>query len=195
MARSIASGALRTLRSPPPSSPHPRPCPCPQATIAKQASFNQSLYSESDGSHVTTDYAAALAIECILAVIASIVALSERAAQRACESEVEDDAPPVVIGGVTLSVAEAARGEAQLVRALVAACCTPLLSSLALATARFSTNEATQAMLKAFQVWRRSQPEPALFRRIPAPPRPAFAALTCRATPCARSRSRTRAAG
>jgi len=48
--------------------------------------------------------------------------------------------------GIVLS-----RGEIQLVRSLVSACCNPLLSSLTLAAARFSSEEAVQAMLKAFQ--------------------------------------------
>jgi hypothetical protein len=101
---------------------------------------------------MTHEYAAALAIECVLSLIASIVALSERAARRADTCHEGSTAPAVVIGGVSLSSSEAARGEAQLVRSLVVTCCTPLLTSLALATARFTTDEAVQAMLKAFQV-------------------------------------------
>jgi len=96
----------------------------------------------------------ARSFSCLTAFIASIVALSERAARRADASHSDSAAaaPNVVIGGVTLSVSEAARGETQLVRSLVVTCCTPLLASLALATARFTTDEAVQAMLKAFQV-------------------------------------------
>jgi len=36
------------------------------ASNSKAATFNTALYSEADGSHVTNDYAAALAIECVL---------------------------------------------------------------------------------------------------------------------------------
>ncbi|EOD39941.1 hypothetical protein EMIHUDRAFT_223134 [Emiliania huxleyi CCMP1516] len=118
------------------------------ASNSKAATFNTALYSEADGSHVTNDYAAALAIECRAA--AHGTASGEEAAKGGGVERAK-----IVIGGVHLSMSEAARGEMQL--------------------ARFSSDEAVQATLKAFQAFTH-----ACGRLSMQQPRDALLAALCR---------------
>ena len=50
------------------------------AASGKLAAFNLNLYAETDGSQITNDYAAALAMNCVVVVTSSMSAMAEGAA-------------------------------------------------------------------------------------------------------------------
>jgi len=152
---------------------------------ARAAAFNIALYSESDGAHLTNDYAAALAVESQVFIARAIGTIGE-----ALRASGEGDhsgggvasngksISPAPVGKVAALVAERKAAtklaEMAIVREMVGACWKPLLGALALLMARFGSEEAIQAVLKCYQAF--TQACAAL--ELPSP-RDAFLASLC----------------
>ena len=110
------------------------------AAMGKRPTFNLALYSEADGSGVTNDYMAALAIECQLRLAHAIASLADAA----------DDAAAADAEGGAASPPKAPADD-RAARGMAKALWQPLLGSLSLLLARCGTEETAQATLKAYQ--------------------------------------------
>ena len=109
------------------------------AAMGKRPTFNLALYSEADGSGVTNDYMAALAIECQLRLAHAIASLADAADDAAADAEGGAASPPK------------APADDRAARGMAKALGQPLLGSLSLLLARCGTEETAQATLKAYQ--------------------------------------------
>ena len=109
------------------------------AAMGKRPTFNLALYSEADGSGVTNDYMAALAIECQLRLAHAIASLADAADDAAADAEGGAASPPK------------APADDRAARGMAKALWQPLLGSLSLLLARCGTEETAQATLKAYQ--------------------------------------------
>lgn len=100
-----------------------------------------TLYSDADGSQITNDYAAALAVECQVFLTRTIhtlaIPFAPRSGEEVSVSRVGESPPST--------------SEADTVRQMIAASWQPLLGALSLLLARCSTEEAVQVLLKCYQ--------------------------------------------
>ena len=111
----------------------------PAAAMGTRPTVNLALYSEADGSGVTNDYMAALAIECQLRLAHAIASLADAADDAAADADGGAASPPK------------APADDRAARGMAKALWQPLLGSLSLLLARCGTEETAQATLKAYQ--------------------------------------------
>jgi hypothetical protein len=131
------------------------------AASARGGAFNIALYSEVDGSGLTIEHAAALAIECQVGIAKAIGTIGEPL-RPTVEGEIVavDAAAAVPAASPNADTFGAANGglsgsaremEVSVVREMVAACWKALLGALSLLMASFGREEAVQHVLKCYQ--------------------------------------------
>jgi len=126
-------------------------------------SFSLALYSETDGTGLSSDHMAALAVQCHVLLTHAISRLAEASA-------VEPQAPPQALlvahaacGSSSMSAAHhvspahslkaATLGQQEVAKGMVSGCWQALLSSLSLVLARCLAEEAIQIVLKCYQTF------------------------------------------
>ena len=117
---------------------------------ARGRTFNVALYSDVDGTQLTTDHVAALAVECQVSIAKAIGTLGEQI------RDIDDGEIVTVVtapdGGIDAS-GGGREAEVGVVREMVGACWKPLLGALSLLMASFGREEAVQAVLKCYQAF------------------------------------------
>ena len=145
------------------------------ASAGRATSFNVALYSDADGSHLTNDYAAALAVECQICIARAIGTITERLrAASDEEGQGGGGAPSADDSTAARAAADALEAERREVREMILVCHKPLLSALSLLMARFAAEESIQAILKCYQAFTQACAALELHQ-----PRDAFLASLC----------------
>jgi hypothetical protein len=125
-------------------------------SVERTATFNVGLYSEADGTHLTNDYAASLAVECQVFLARAIGSLGEtlRARDEAAAADDATGGPATKPSALeSKSVALSEPMDPAVMREMVGVCWQPLLSALSVLMARFSSEEAIQLILKCYQAF------------------------------------------
>ena len=124
-------------------------------SVERTATFNIGLYSEGDGTHLTNDYAASLAVECQVLMARAIGYLGETLRARDDAAAADDAAggPAAKPSALESKVAPYEPMDPAVMREMVGVCWQPLLSALSVLMARFSSEEAIQLILKCYQAF------------------------------------------
>ena len=117
-------------------------------TQGKPPAFNLALYSDADGTSVSNDYAAALAIECQIFLCSAIHALAAPLSSRLSDALAAPGAAAAVGEG---GMSEGAARDRATVRRMIESCWAALLTALSVLLARCSSEETIQELLKCYQ--------------------------------------------